>query len=88
MLHKLSVHAAKGPWDKVELADKIAKLEEEYRELRIAIDNGAPFHEIMDECADLANMCLIISDHYAMAPQKNLSSSFGGVNWDGAITST
>jgi hypothetical protein len=65
MLHKLSIHANKGPWDRVPFKDIVAKLDEEYGELKAALEAGASYPVILNECADLANMCLIVADHVA-----------------------
>jgi len=64
MVYKLGVHAAKGPWDKVLILDAMDHLREEIIELSDAIWRKAPYEDIIDECADIANMTLIISHNY------------------------
>ena len=65
MLYKLSVHAAKGPWDGVSLEKLVQGLESEVAELKEALANGEPYGRILDECADIANYAMMIPDHVA-----------------------
>lgn len=65
MLYKLSVHANKGPWDQKPLEDLVAGLESEMAELKEALRKAEPYPRILDECADIANYCLMIADHVA-----------------------
>lgn len=64
MLHKFSIHAAKGPWDAVSIGELVHGLDEEVAELKAALVGGR-YPEILDECADVANYCLMIADHEA-----------------------
>jgi hypothetical protein len=65
MLYKLSVHAAKGPWDQKSIEDLMIGLDEEVSELKVAIREKQDYSAILDECADVANYCLMIADHAA-----------------------
>lgn len=64
MVYKLGVHASKGPWDKVPIEDAMMHLWDEVEELEIKLRDGATYEEVIDECADIANMALIISHNY------------------------
>lgn len=64
MTYKLGVHAAKGPWNRVTIEDAMMHLWEEVEELEVKIKGGATYEEVIDECADVANMALIISHNY------------------------
>ena len=75
MVYKLGVHAAKGVWTHKPLEVAIAELYEEVDELRKAIAAGAPYEEIVDECADVGNMALIISHIYSQLPLRELAHS-------------
>jgi hypothetical protein len=70
MMYKLSVHAAKGPWDQKTLRELVQGLESEVVELKEALAQARPYPEILDECADIANYCLMIADHVDMVGEE------------------
>jgi hypothetical protein len=65
MLHKLSIHAGKGPWENVPLENLLHKFDEEVGELRAAIRAREPYHRVLDEAADVANMVMLLADYVA-----------------------
>lgn len=68
-VYKFGVHAAKGPWDRVTVADAFLHLQDEVRELERAISDGASYETVADECADVANMAAIIMSNYKQLMQ-------------------
>jgi len=69
MMHKLSIHAGKGPWSHVSIGDLVHGLDEEVQELKAALVGGG-YSEILDECADVANYCLMIADYAAQLGEE------------------
>lgn len=63
MMHKLSVHISKGPWEHKSIGDLVEHLDSEVAELKEALRDRQPYPRILDECADIANMAMIIADH-------------------------
>ena len=64
MTYKLGVHAKKGPWRGVNINDAIIHLRQEILELITIIKENGTYEEVADECADCANMILIIMNNY------------------------
>ena len=62
-VHKAALRAYKGDWnDKMSLLEAIDRLEEELEELKKAIAHGLPYEEVLYECADIANFCVVVED--------------------------
>lgn len=60
MVYKLRKNKHKGSIQEWDLLKAFDKLEEEVKELRLAIDEGSPV-EIILESADVSNMALILA---------------------------
>lgn len=63
-VYKFGVHANKGPWNGVSLADALHHLQKEVNELILAVGDNRPYEEVADEAADVANMALIVMTNY------------------------
>jgi hypothetical protein len=59
----------------VTIAYALMRLEEELRELRLAVETGQEPAAVFREAADVANFALIVADLYAIEPSWLLSSN-------------
>jgi hypothetical protein len=57
----------------VTIAYALMRLEEELRELRLAVETGQESAAVFREAADVANFALIVADLYAIDPDWPLS---------------
>ena len=73
MIYKFSIHASKGPWTGVGVVEAAKHLQLEVDELMEAIDRNAQYEDILDECADIANMALIILHNYQQTKSFKLT---------------
>jgi NTP pyrophosphatase (non-canonical NTP hydrolase) len=62
MYKKLVANQEKKHWRTCSFDWLVQRLYEEMRELEEAMDKGAPYQEVMDECADVANFAMMIHD--------------------------
>lgn len=60
---KLRANDHKPGWKDDAVVDLLTRLEEELAELREAIDESEPAQRVIEEAADVANFCLMISDN-------------------------
>lgn len=63
MEKKLRANDHKQHWSKLHANYLLDYLNEEVQELQNAIQNGEPIENIIDEAADVANICLMIADN-------------------------
>ncbi len=64
MESKLRKNDYKGGWSECDGITLLAQLGEEFDELESAIMSNKPRHEIVEECADIANFAMMISENY------------------------
>ena len=68
-----TVHHPGGTDEPVTTAHALMRLEEELRELRLAVETGQEPGVVFREAADVANFALIVADLYAIDPNWPLS---------------
>jgi hypothetical protein len=85
MKEQLRANAHKGDWrertihhpgghdEPVTTAHALVRLQEELRELKLAVDMGQEPEVVAREAADVANFALIVADLYALDPTWRLS---------------
>lgn len=69
MVRKLHANVHKGKWEDIDVGDAVRLMRAEFYELMDALSYGQP-DEIVEEAADAANFCLIISS-MVLRGQKN-----------------
>jgi hypothetical protein len=85
MEEQLRANSHKGDWrervvhrpgvadELLTTAHALIRLEEELRELRLAVETGQEPEVVLGEAADVANFALIVADLYAIDPNWPLS---------------
>ncbi len=85
MKEQLRANSHKGDWrervihqpgstdEPLTTAHALVRLEEELRELRVAVEDGQEPGVVLREAADVANFALIVADLYAIDPNWPLS---------------
>jgi hypothetical protein len=69
------LHHPGGTDEPVTTSHALMRLEEELRELRLAVETGQEPRVVFREAADVANFALIVADLYAIDPNWPLSDS-------------
>jgi NTP pyrophosphatase (non-canonical NTP hydrolase) len=64
MEEKLAENDSKGGWDTCTVDFLLLKLQEEYAEVIEAVRSGSTKKDLTRECADLANICMMLSEQY------------------------
>ncbi|AXN39833.1 nucleoside triphosphate pyrophosphohydrolase family protein [Peribacillus butanolivorans] len=64
MEEKLAENDSKGGWDTCTVDFLLLKLQEEYAEVIEAVRSGSTIKDVSRECADLANICMMLSEQY------------------------
>src|SRR5437764_12892152 len=67
------IHHPGGTDEPVTTGHALMRLEEELRELRVAVETGQEPGVVFREAADVANFALIVADLYAIDPNWPLS---------------
>jgi NTP pyrophosphatase (non-canonical NTP hydrolase) len=62
MRRKLRVNCHKKHWSELSFESLFQRLKEELAELEQAFMSGAAWHEVVDECADVGNLAMMIAD--------------------------
>jgi hypothetical protein len=87
MKEQFRANSRKGDWcermlehpggtdEPVKTAYALMRLEEELRELRLAVETGQDSGTVFREAADVANYALIVADLYTIDPTWPLSDS-------------
>lgn len=63
MQWKLMWNDHKGGWAHIGISELIDRIAGELEELRAAYINDADNHELIRECADIANYCMMLADN-------------------------
>ena len=58
----LSKNQRKGDWRKIDMVDLFKLLEREVHEMELAIEDGESRGKVIEECADVANISMMIAD--------------------------
>lgn len=78
MLRKLHAHADKGDWKTMQVPYLLDRAEQELNEVRQAVSNGSSKQAVQDECADVANLLMMLADNYEGTPPMALYKPVGG----------
>ena len=68
MMRKLHKHAHKGPWRTMSVSYLLGRAREEMVELSDALRDGATREAVAEECADVANLLMMLADNYIGNP--------------------
>jgi len=70
MLRKLYKHAHKGAWSTMSVAYLLERAKEELVEVHYAVAMRASSCVVENECADVANLLMMLADNYSKEERK------------------